>query len=61
MTELERFRDHCRKMAGPPLAPGSPAANDRALWLRLADEVDTYLATDHTLDDHPDQPLEGLA
>lgn len=61
MTELERFRDHCRTMAGPPVAAGSPAAHDRALWLRLADEVDTYLTEDHTHDDNPDVPLEGLA
>lgn len=45
-TDLERFRDHCRTMAGSPVAPGCPAAADRALWLRLAEEVDAYLATD---------------
>lgn len=58
-TDLERFRDHCRKMAGPPVAPGCPAARERALWLRLADEVDAYLADRHDdagLFDHPAPP-----
>lgn len=44
MTDLERFRDHCRKQAGPPVAPGCPAAAERALWVQLADEIDAYLA-----------------
>jgi len=46
VSDLTAFRDHCRKMAGPPVAPGCPAADERALWLRLADEVDAYLTGD---------------
>lgn len=44
MSDLTKFRDHCRTMAGPAVAPGCHAAADRALWLRLADEIDEYLA-----------------
>ena len=46
MSDLTRFRDYCRNMAGSPVAPGCPAATDRALWLQLASEVDNYLAND---------------
>lgn len=52
MSDLTAFRDHCRKMAGPPVAPGCPAAAERGLWLQLADEIDAYLAGDHQ-----DEPL----
>jgi hypothetical protein len=44
VSDLTRFRDHCRKMAGSPTAPGCPAASERALWLQMADEIDAYLA-----------------
>jgi hypothetical protein len=47
MSDLTSFRDYCRKMAGPPVAPGCPAATERALWLQMADEIDAYLATPH--------------
>ena len=58
-TELELFRNHCRKMAGSPVAPGCPAAADRALWTRLADEIDRWLAEGLDLDepDTEDAPL----
>lgn len=44
MSDLTAFRDHCRKMAGPAVAPGCPAAAARALWLQMAEEIDAYLA-----------------
>lgn len=53
---------HCRR--GPDRCPcachdgtrtPTPTTGERALWTRLADEVDEYLAPDHT--DH-DEPLE---
>lgn len=44
MSDLTRFRDHARKMAAHGVLPIS--ADDRALWTRLADEVDAYLARD---------------
>lgn len=43
MSDLTEFRDHCIRMAGPAVTPGCPAATERALWLRLADEIDGYL------------------
>jgi hypothetical protein len=42
VSDLTRFRDHCRTMAADPLL----ARTDRELWGRLADEVDDYLADD---------------
>jgi hypothetical protein len=60
-TELERFRDHCRKMAGSPVAPGCPAAEHRALWIRLADEIDAYLAGDLFTDEQPKGTTEDVA
>lgn len=98
-TELETFRDHCRKMADPtawakahrlPYArsprcferthtacewgwqsckctchdadrPKPPTDEERALWTRLADEVDAYLAGDLcTSCGQPAEPDEGL-
>lgn len=43
MSDLTTFRDHCRRMASRVdiLSDG-----DRALFVRLADEVDAYLAHD---------------
>jgi hypothetical protein len=52
MSELTVFRDHCRRMAGKPVAPGCPAAATQRLWLLMADEVDAYLAGE-TADDGP--------
>lgn len=66
MTELELFRDHCRKMSSArhtpecslprpgfwldikpnPKCPGCVSDADRALFARLAAEVDAYLTTD---------------
>lgn len=71
MSELERFRDHCREMAAtgahlpdckslrtpaytPPTCDGCVPENDRALFARLAAEVDEYLTPD-------DAPLWGDA
>lgn len=51
MSDLTRFRDHARTMAGPPVAPGCPAAADRALWLQIADEIDAYLAGPAVVED----------
>lgn len=77
MTDLERFRDHCRAMTQPgahrdtchavtgtrwshipsrvhpdPACAGCVPDADRALFTRLADETDAYLArnTDQQLD-----------
>lgn len=52
-TELERFRDHARRMAagrrptGPLSGPDVPLTlEDRATWTRLADEADEQLRRD---------------
>lgn len=37
--ELIRFRNHCRQMMGAP----EVAPNDRALFARLAREIEAYL------------------
>jgi hypothetical protein len=34
---LREAADRFRKKAGPPVAPGCPAASERAFWLRAAD------------------------
>jgi hypothetical protein len=39
MTTLGGFRDHCRAMADAP----DVEPKDRDLWIRLADEIDSYL------------------
>lgn len=62
MSDLTVFRDHARKMAAskptdrvnaarrghvPYTVPIGPLTDaERALWTRLADEVDAYLAAD---------------
>lgn len=70
MSELERFRDHARRMATAehvdhcraktplgrrgwwrwahpdPACEGCVTDADRALWTRLADEIDAYLTDD---------------
>jgi hypothetical protein len=57
MTTLTVFRDHCRRMA----AKTAPPDLDWALWTRLADEIDAYLAGDlQVATVFDDMPLEGL-
>ena len=53
-TDLERFRDHCRRMADDSDSHDTAVlGTDRDLWQMLADEADAYLArTDE------DQPLD---
>lgn len=41
-SDLERFRDHCRKMSDSE----DVSDDDRALWVRLANEIDAYLVDD---------------
>lgn len=65
MSDLAAFRDHCRAMATStpttrlPQQFGSQRVvcmvgdisdADRALWKRLADEIDAYLGHDHEQD-----------
>jgi hypothetical protein len=81
MSDLERFRDHCRSMAKPgahrdtchlvrpgyssprenvrpdPNCSGCVPPSDAALFERLADEADDYLA--RRLDDSPALDLEA--
>lgn len=61
MSDLTRFRDHCRTMAKKTAPPDL----DWALWTRLADEVDAYLARDPDVcqgcgGDPTDVPTAGL-
>jgi len=55
MSELTTFRDHARRMAEAEhdckriwrdTRGQCQGCADRALWLRLADEVDAYLSHD---------------
>lgn len=46
MSDLTRFRDHCRKEAD------KARGDDQALWAQLADEVDAYLANDPDVIQH---------
>lgn len=55
MSDLAMFRDHCRAMAVADQRSehvraaqmvGLLTPENRALWARLADEVDAYLSTD---------------
>ena len=39
-SSIEAFRDHCRDKAATPECP----ATARTLWLRMADEIDQWLA-----------------
>ena len=39
MSDLTRFRDHCRQMADD-----AGVSTTGHLWTRLADEIDAYLA-----------------
>ena len=61
-TQLQVFRDHCRRMAaarGDAVNIGTrdrpewafPTDPERELWTRLADEIDVYL--------DPDAPAPG--
>lgn len=63
-TDLEDFRNHCRRMAKATtitpvrldgrLVSSSPA--ERALWTRMADEIDHWLKHGLDTDDHT-EPL----
>lgn len=63
MSDLVAFRAWCRKQAAEkrPVIPRSD--EERALWIRLADEVDRYLAHDPdvvvALPAPDDEPLFG--
>jgi hypothetical protein len=62
VSDLTRFRDHCRRMATitPPPAKDRAAAvkRDRALWTMLADEVDAYLAGPALPSDADHDPID---
>lgn len=57
-SDLERFRDHARRMAAQPevnvdaitqgatrATTSAPTLRERRLWRQLADEIDNYLNT----------------
>lgn len=61
MTQLEVFREHCRRMAKSP----DQFPREVELWNQLADEIDTYLAgglVDELAQRRAsdDEPLEGM-
>jgi hypothetical protein len=61
MSDLTTFRDHCKRMGGRVTQRNIHLTDDeRALFRRLASEVDRYLADDPTVVRRPepdDQPL----
>lgn len=53
MTDLEKFRDHCRRMSARPTQANIHLDDEqRAMFQRLADEADAYLTRNE------DQPLD---
>lgn len=74
MSALTDFRDHARKMAntpgdavqykpqryaGDPDCWAFPTDTDRALWTRLADEIDAYLTEGPDLREPTDVEGQG--
>jgi hypothetical protein len=56
VSDLTRFRDHCRRMGGPVVQANIHlSADERALFRALAREVDAYLAHDPDLVPQPSQ------